>query len=141
MRIMPFMRRKNGVQFAGVGLDIGSGGSFNFSTDEQVTTQKWTDGKPIYVKTFVVTNGSSPMVLQGVSNVDTVVDYTAYQHRRYGVIEGFFLTGTQVGSSAYFNLVLEKMSDNTLRYESDANEGGWVFIKNVVTVYYTKTTD
>lgn len=141
MRIMPFMRRKNGVQFAGVGLDIGSGGSFNFSTDEQVTTQKWIDGKPIYVKTFVDTNGSSPTVITGVSNVDTVVEYTAYQHRRYGDFEGFFLTGSQTSSSAYVNLVLEKMSDNTLRYETYVNEGGWVFIKNVVTVYYTKTTD
>lgn len=141
MRIMPFMKRKKGVQFAGFGLDTGGGGSVNFSTDEQITTQKWIDGKPIYVKTFVDTNGSSPTVITGVSNVDTVVDYTAYQHRRYGDFEGYFLTGSQISTSAYVNLVLEKMSNNTLRYETYANEGGWVFIKNVVTVYYTKTTD
>ncbi len=28
MRIMPFMKRKKGVQFAGIGLDTGGGGSY-----------------------------------------------------------------------------------------------------------------
>lgn len=50
MRIMPFMKRKNGVQFAGVGLDAGGGGGGGsrliFSTEEtQVGTFL---GSPLY---------------------------------------------------------------------------------------------
>lgn len=34
MRIMPFMKRKNGVQFAGIGLDTGGGGSLPIASDQ-----------------------------------------------------------------------------------------------------------
>lgn len=81
MRIMPFMKRKKGLQFAGIGLDTGGGGSLPIaspatlgaiktgatvetdangvcdvsipiSTSEFYTGLKWTDGKKIYGKNY-----------------------------------------------------------------------------------------
>ena len=78
MRIMPFMNRKNGVQFAGVGLDTGGGGgggggsNITFSTDEFETGMTWIDGKAIYGKVvngFLQGDNSQYGVLSGVNEV------------------------------------------------------------------------
>lgn len=65
MRIMPFMKRKNGVQFAGVGLDTGGGGGggggsrLNFSTEETVVGTFM--GKPLYA--IVLTRGEDASIV------------------------------------------------------------------------------
>ena len=131
MRIMPFMKRKKGVQFAGIGLDTGGGGgglyvlppatantlggvkvgqglsitsdgtlsidggcgSFDFSTTEVNTGQKWVDGKSIYciVKTSDFT--TCPIF-------DTLIEYTGVAHRQgYGYFTFNNGLGTALGCS------------------------------------------
>lgn len=62
-----------------------TGGSWDYSTDETDTKQKWTDGKTIYCKVFHL---ASPVAINGNSNVgefptisidnlDTLVDVQA----------------------------------------------------------------
>ena len=47
MRIMPFMKRKKGIQFAGVGLDTGGGGSLPIASDTTLGGVKIGDGLSI----------------------------------------------------------------------------------------------
>lgn len=99
MRIMPFMKRKNGVQFAGVGLDTGGGGGgslpiasdqtlggvktgYNMSCDSDgvLTANIWDfdtvekrigtyNGKPLYRKKFT---GLNYPMLENNWNADVV---------------------------------------------------------------------
>lgn len=47
MRIMPFMKRKKGIQFAGVGLDTGGGGSLPIASENTLGGVKIGDGLSI----------------------------------------------------------------------------------------------
>ena len=76
MRIMPFMKRKKGLQFAGIGLDTGGGGGGgsslpDFSTDEQSLGIKWIDGKDLFIRVFHGTKSTGNDVQIPIQYVDT----------------------------------------------------------------------
>ena len=57
------------------------GGSWDYSTDEVDTKQKWTDGKTIYCKvitgTFAFPSNLNPVNIGSFSDLSTVIDVTA----------------------------------------------------------------
>ena len=69
---------------SGLSIDDGvlsaSAQSVNFSTTEQLTGQKWIDGKDIYVKTWYYENGvdisasTGSISIDDVSFIDTMID-------------------------------------------------------------------
>ena len=55
----------------------GMGGGFSFSTDEQKTGLKWTDGKDIYAKTYTDTSiNPSTYQFNLPTGYDKIVDWT-----------------------------------------------------------------
>lgn len=104
----------------------------SYSTVEQVTGQKWIDGKPIYQKTFYI----APNGYADISdlNIDKVVSSD-------GVME--------LNNGVFYHLNI--YGDATYRafYETDVTKGrlntivgsGWTSTNIAVTIYYTKTTD
>lgn len=92
MRIMPFMKRKNGVQFAGVGLDIGSGGggggggsSPDYVIGEEVDTGLKFKGKHLYRKTFELDGETSWSTRAAIDNVDSAFIDNSMSHLVVGI--------------------------------------------------------
>lgn len=111
----------------------GSGGGVDYSTTEQDTGLKWTDGRPIYQKTFTeslnsITTGwnntfYSPdwYSLSGTKVVKSEVFYERYNRVYSGFLMQFYKDGSQPQMYSPFAL----------------NESGTLY----VTVWYTKDSD
>lgn len=140
MRIMPFMKRKNGVQFAGVGLDTGGGGggggggsNITFSTDEFETPDTWIDGRKIYGR---IINGFSANSLQtkydALTNVRQIIWFFPM---RYITASGGDLNHQYVFQGSEGNTNVKKKSNGNVDvqfYNAGGNDQGFVMI------FYTK---
>lgn len=109
-----------------------NGFCLNYSTDEQLTGKKWTDGKHIYQKTFYIpANGYADI---SDLNIDKVVSSD-------GVME--------LNNRAFYHLNIYGDATYKAFYETDVNNGrlntsvgsGWTATNITVTICYTKTTD
>ena len=108
------------------------GGGVNYSTTEQDTGLKWTDGKPIYQKTFEHISSNTDIDISGL-NIDRVVSID-------GVVE--FASGTiyalNIHASNDYNVYTDlKKVEGTLKVVVN----GWTTSNIDVTIRYTKTTD
>ena len=109
MRILPFMKRKNGIQFAGVGIDSGGGGGSgwklpDFSQNEQALGVKWVDGKTMYIKTFIGTKGESALYIP-LENVDTVIPISATIQSGNNIYTPFYTS-----TSSFFKFSFDALS-------------------------------
>lgn len=138
MRIMPFMKRKNGVQFAGVGLETGGGSGgggsgITFSTDEFETPHIWIDGRKIYGR---IVNGFNANSVQtkydALTNVRQIVWFFPM---RYITVSGGALNHQYVFQGSEGNSYVKKNSNGTVDvqlYNGGGNDQGYMM------VFYTK---
>lgn len=119
-------------------LQVGNGGgapSFQFSTDEQKTNLKWTNGKPIYCKSFAIdvtsdhTTDTYPA--HNIANIEQVIGWDGFVER--GTTTSTSSLDTYRSTDFYFYLTV----NSTNCYLKNKGVRGTVY----VTAYYTKTTD
>ena len=149
MRIMPFMKRKNGVQFAGVGLDTGSGGGGgggggslpDYTFDVEIDTGVKYNNKKLYrytKKVSLSSPGAPGWEAFKFNNVDDVFIDATMSKVRFSGAElpiNYYLT-----SSNYITAIVRRSSgysyvECTIR-TTFSGACDWV-----LTVFYTKTTD
>lgn len=145
MRMLPFFKPKKGFMMAGGGFETSSGGGGggggssipDFSTDEIDTGVKWVDGKKIFRKTYVNTEGinmtpatSVPAGINNIGNMLSIVG-TYYSGNKYLPINYY------ESSSTYAELVY----DSSNNWFTMICKGYGSSIKYLITAYYTKTTD
>lgn len=110
----------------------GGGGLPNYSTTEQLTGQKWIDGKDIYFKTLatpISITANDQWISTAFSDIDNLIDYTIRLLR----------DGEPVGSafnSGYIDVVVR---NNTLSVKSHAMNIADSYSISSMTIYYTKT--
>jgi hypothetical protein len=121
--------------------DLVSGGELPaYSTTETLTTERWTDGKPIYMKTINhtflglgVVSLSSPISanIDNITKMDFVIENAL---GNYSGSEG--LTSGTATTNHYVNYI-------TSSYEiyARADSANWENNPITATVWYTKTTD
>ena len=138
MRVLPFMKRKNGIQFAGVGLDTGGGGgggggnSFNISTEE--TRIGTLNTEPLYAKVFEL----SSIVTVGTSYT-TLVENVGYMDKLFNVILLGEAYSDSHGYSVLRTVTDVRLSDDN-KLQADTIDTSGCRVKTVI-VFYTKTTD
>lgn len=102
----------------------------NYSTDEQLTGQKWIDGKPIYQKTFNLTFTTNQLDVDLTAlSVESVVKIDGGVYNLSGSFVPF---GYESAVSAYTTTASNIHINNI--YSSERTNG-------YVTLQYTKTTD
>lgn len=120
----------NGHQHATKGGGSSGGGGMDYSTTEQVTGQKWIDGKPIYQKTFNLTFITNQLDVDLTAlSVESVVKIDGGVYNLSGSFVPF---GYESAVSAYTSTASNIHINNI--YSSDRTNG-------YVTIQYTKTTD
>ena len=121
--------------------DLVSGGELPaYSTTETVTTERWTDGKPIYRQTITGNFGALSVQVTG-SQFSAVVDQVTNTEWIITASDGnmAFGSGYEQGSATtdfYANYITANHEVRTT-----AKLATWANEPWVVTVYYTKTTD
>ena len=109
----------------------GSGGasSFQFSTEEQKTNLKWTDGKDIYVKTFEITDNQTSIKMP--TDIDKIISYDGMRYWDALNVNGYrvpyYVSGTD-----FVNIYFSKGILNITKGSSSNIIGAYV------NVYYTK---
>lgn len=149
---------------AGTGINItnnvisatGGGGGVSYSTTEQNTGLKWTDGKPIYQKTFVdiLDHGTSTTLYYKniIPNVKHIIKhedlgfymYSGSQSFRAGLIPLPMIgnTGGTAASVTTTGTFIEVPSGTTSLAGLILNNAhGSAQIEFDITIWYTKTTD
>ena len=126
------------IKSIGEGLDLSAAGELSntstggvdYSTTEQDTGLKWTDGKNIYKKTYRVDLTSDNL------NVDLDIEGTISEVIK---IEGVWTDGSGVFnfsySRAYRTAVDIDLNNKRLRYAGNVHGDS---VKSSVTIYYTK---
>ena len=108
----------------------------DYSTSEVKTGATWTDGKPIYSRVVELTSPSTSGTWgnypHGISNIATIVSYSALVYQTVNVYPVPFYIGT----SASFNIAMTTSGIALLPVGSENTSRP---VK--VIVYYTKTTD
>lgn len=102
-----------------------------YSTDEIKTNKTWTDGKPIYKKTFITTNIGT--FSHNISNVDTIfIDASAsFNKKTTGNITPISYLSVSGDSGCWF-----------VNTEVFSPFGAFSNVSSAtITVFYTKTTD
>jgi len=102
----------------------------SYSTEEHLTGKKWIDGKPIYRKSFSLTDSSFPYNT-GLSNVNEIIKIEAIAKDSSNDYFNFPYANTSGGRSFYYNKLNGKI----------ITEGNTVFSSVIITLEYTKTTD
>lgn len=107
----------------------------DYSTEEQLTGKRWTDGKPIYQKTVVIdtpsVTGKDVTYPHGIENVDEIIDGKTTYIRSDGIsyTEPIYISNSIVRACAFdatnIYITLQSMNISTIK----------------VTILYTKTTD
>lgn len=109
--------------------------SLSYSTEEVKTGGVWVDGKTIYRKTVTfgaLPNNTTKTVAHGISNIDTMIDF-------YGIADDgtYFIPIPRVGISAIDPVdIFCTRTDIYITTKYDAT----AYVKNYVTLEYTKTT-
>lgn len=116
-----------------------------YDTTEKVIG-KWTDGRPIYQKTFITTTPNTVNTakfvdigafVQNVVNYSAVFKNNSYQHQ--------LIAPCQITNDfAYYGKIL--VNDNSANTQKNTIEiltsnSNWLNKDLVITIYYTKTTD
>lgn len=145
LRSLPFFKAKKGWQFAGGGLPSdssggGGGSGINYSTEEQLTSATWVDGKPIYYKTVALNiSGGMQDTAHGISNLGYVVDIRGACHVSFGSGKsGFFPYAYPETQGGWLSC---SVSDTYITITSAGQSGVAPMGTSYVTIYYTKTTD
>lgn len=140
MRVMPFMKRKKGVQFAGVGIDTGGGGGgsgYDYSELSETVVGKWIDGKPLYRKGFVI-----PTLPSTITDISTYVPTDAIVHNfeHFNTLNNGqdVFTENKYIDSSYYAIMNYTVRNNkpSIYYKYSGytlDAGGYAYI------YYTKT--
>lgn len=138
---------KNGYDIAGQGVSGSSSGgggggapSVDYSTDEQLTRDKWIDDKPIYQKTISLTiDGGQNEIPHGISSLDYVVDIKGACHLSFGGGQrGFFPYAYPSTQNGYLSC---SINDTNIVITSSAQSGVAPIGNSYITLFYTKTTD
>lgn len=108
------------------------GGGIDYSTTEQDTGLKWIDGKPIYQKTFIVTQNDTWEDLTSL-NIDTCIE----QKGTFNSVSGACLAFNINAGDNYPGIIDMELSNNRFRVYVE----GWTLASARVTLQYTKTTD
>ena len=108
----------------------------NYSTDEQLTSQKWIDGKPLYAKTIIYDTPMNNREWTDIVN-DTNINIKMF--------DGFiYLDGHPYTQINYYRSTTEyscgAILNNEHRFQVYPSIDG-VIITCIVTLYYTKVTD
>jgi len=122
----------NGHQHATKGGGSSGGGGIDYSTNEQDTGLKWIDGKPIYQKTFIITQNDTWEDLTSL-NIDTCIEQKGTFNSVSGACEAFNIRVTDV----YYAYIEMELTNNRFRVYIE----GWTLATARVTLRYTKTTD
>ena len=127
------------------GTDTGDSGDLiifdqNYSEEEQLTSKRWVDGKPIYQKTFVgelpSQSGAVMLTECGIPNIEKVIDY-----------EWILSSGDETSNRLYkytpwytggYVIPSEQTADHLEIYLGSNGMGGFRY---KYTCFYTKTTD
>ena len=140
MRVMPFMKRKKGIQFAGVGLDTGGGGGgsgYDYSELSETVVGKWVDGKPLFRKGFAI-----PTLSSAITDISSYVPADAIVHNfeHFNTLDGGndLFTQNRYIDSSYYAIMDYAIRNNKpsiyYRYSGfTLDAGGYAYI------YYTKT--
>lgn len=110
-----------------------SGGLLDYSTTEQLTGQKWIDGKDIYFKTLstpISITANDQLIDSGLSGIDTLIDHTIRLTRENEDVGNGFNGGT----------IDVLVRDNALRIKSHDLVTADNYVVKTITIYYTKTT-
>lgn len=110
----------------------GSGGLPDYSTTEQLTGQKWIDGKDVYFKTLSTTISitvNDQWIDTGLSGIDSLIDYNIRMTRE----------GIQVGDTFLGGIINATVSNNTLKVLAHGLDVVDNFVITSITAYYTKT--
>lgn len=103
----------------------------NYSTAEQKTGQKWTNGKDIYFKTYILTNiAASPsdwVLIDTISGVDEIIN----------TYDTFKNTNTNTTYGGYYVSTSFRHATNGLYYYIREMGGGTGDLKT--TIFYTKS--
>ncbi len=110
----------------------GGGGGVDYSTTEQDTGLKWIDGKPIYQKTFIITQNNTWEDLTSL-NIDNCIE----QKGTFNSTSGACLAFNIDAGTNYYGLIDMELTNNRFR----VSVAGWPFATAHVTLRYTKTTD
>ena len=109
----------------------------NYSTEEQLTGKRWTDGKPIYQKTINVTG------INGISKID--VSELNIDHA--WINSGHYILNTESKSELPLNVYYDSSYNTKTYMENNAtlficvNGSEWTPADAKITLQYTKTTD
>ena len=121
--------------------DLVSGGELPaYSTSETLTTERWTDGKPIYRKVVAGSFVAQGVVAQNVlvsADVDAHVNATASAPQ----VEGHDSQHFGQHSNATTNYYSIVWASNRTSLTSVAQHSSWANQPWSATLYYTKTTD
>ena len=136
MRIMPFMKRKKGVQFAGIGLDMpsggggGGGGSVDIYDGQEHLIGKWfTDN--LYVRAVHAPITGTGTVVANIGAFKECV--SVFGASKQGSYEQFRNIGSQ-GSNTIVISVTPSTGNVVINYDSTYYNNG---IVNLI-IYYTK---
>jgi len=112
-----------------------------YSTDEKMIGQ-WTDGKPLYQKTFVLTNISDWAAISlGLTDIDIIIkkdnSYAILSNGDVMSEHSFYATSS---TKSYYTIMVYKTSNNQPAVYI-TKSASVLITKAVITVQYTKTTD
>lgn len=127
----------NGHQHATKGGGSSGGGGISYSTTEQDTGLKWIDGKPIYQKTYHITESAETEEKEydiSNDNVDTMIECNALVRAGTGGGNNVY-TAPRIINGTYFISV--SASDTSIVITAIS----YKFTEAYVTLRYTKTTD
>lgn len=108
------------------------GGGIDYSTTEQDTGLKWIDGKPIYQKTFIITQNATWEDLTSL-NIDNCIE----QKGTFNSVSGACLAFNVNPGDGYVGIIDMELINNRFRVYLS----GWTLATARVTLRYTKTTD
>lgn len=108
------------------------GGGIDYSTTEQDTGVRWIDGKPIYQKTFVISNNNYVDISE--LNIDTFVGINGL----CSVDNGTVIIPIYDNVTSEYRCYLDMDIGNT---RMRLNVYGWTLDSGHITLQYTKTTD
>lgn len=104
----------------------------SYSLEEQNTGIKWVDGKPIYQKTFIITQNDTWEDLTSL-NIDNCIE----QKGTFNSTSGACLAFNVNPVSDYYAVIDMELINNRFRVYIS----GWTLATARVTLQYTKTTD
>lgn len=108
------------------------GGGIDYSTTEQDTGLKWIDGKPIYQKTFMISNNNY-VDISGL-NIDTFAGINGL----FSVDNGNAIIPLYDNATSEYRCYLD-IDRGNMRMR--LNVYGWTLDSGHITLKYTKTTD